>query len=163
MELTRTHKIIIVSVAIVGSFALGRWATPERIKIETKTVEIERKTEDNKSKEIEKKNIKIITKEETRADGTKTITTTTQDESTTETLKHDISIDEINKSTDTIKEVTNSSSKTTISLMAGADVTNIAGGISYGLSVSRPILGPLTIGAFGMSNKTGGVSVGITF
>lgn len=43
IQLTRNQKIAAVSVGMVLSFAAGRWSTPVKIKVETKTIEVERR------------------------------------------------------------------------------------------------------------------------
>ncbi len=61
------------------------------------------------------------------------------------------------------KEVTKSGSRTRLSILAGVSVLRPADGLSYGAHVSTGLLGPVSIGAFGMANGVGGLSVGIDF
>lgn len=52
--------------------------------------------------------------------------------------------------------------KTNISALAGIDVTSRPQPI-YGISVTREFIGPITVGAWGMTNGVVGLSVGINF
>ncbi len=50
-------------------------------------------------------------------------------------------------------------SKVNLSALVGTDFTSPA----YGLHVSKEFLGPITLGAWGLTNKTVGLSVGLNF
>lgn len=147
------YKVGIAVIAVAVSFAAGRYSVPEK-KIEVSTD----KKEETKQVEVQKdkkKNTKVV--EIINKDGSKEITTTIDEET---------SIDK--KSTDAKKEdssvsveVVSGSSKVTISALGGLDTTT---GIPlYGASVSKPILGPVTIGIWGLSNLSCGASIGLTF
>lgn len=151
--MTPRIKIVIVGVALIVAFASGRYLTPEKVKIETKIVEVEAKTKEteaHKHKETTTTVIKEVSgKEET---------TTVVVEDSGKDIK---STDNINKTTDTLKEVTTGSSKVTISALGAFDFK--AGKPAYGISVTKPILGPIAIGLFGLTNDTLGCSLGISF
>lgn len=51
---------------------------------------------------------------------------------------------------------------TNISALTALDVPSSLTPV-YGISVTREVLGPITVGAFGLTNGTVGVSVGVTF
>ncbi len=161
MELTRKTKIIIVTVGLATSFAFGRYSTPEKIKIETKIVEVEKKTDDKKIIDKEKKHVKTTVTEIDKPDGTKIITSVTTDDSTDDTKTTDIATDDTTKNTDITKEVTKGSNKVTVAALGGIDFTN--GHYVFGASVSRPLLGPVTFGLFGLSDLTFGISLGLQF
>jgi hypothetical protein len=149
-------KIIIVSIGLIAAFAVGRWAAPEKVRIETKVVEVEKKVEDTKKDVVKHKETHTVKK----PDGTEETTTT--EDTTTKSDKHDT--DSTTTETDTTKEVTRGSSKVTVLALAGLPVSfNTAVVPIYGVSVSKPILGPITIGAWGLSNSTAGFSIGLTF
>jgi|ERR1051326_3912424 lipopolysaccharide export LptBFGC system permease protein LptF len=171
---TRT-KIIISVVALAVAFASGRWLAPTKVKIEKevvvqeKIVEVEKKsTQTDKDQEKHKKTVK---KEITRPDGTKEVITTTEDDTNTKQVTK--VEDDKSKQDDTTKveketkEVTRSGSPVTISLLTGASLKFenglSAGPVVYGASVSKPILGPISMGLFGLNNGTFGVSVGLIF
>lgn len=150
-------KVIIVVIALVTSFAVGRWAAPT--KIVTKTIEVEKKVivkDDKKDtrKHRSKKTVVVVT-----PDGTKTTTIVDNTDTDTKQENKDKTTDDIKKDSETTKEY--SSSKVTVSALGAL---NLKTGLpAYGAAVSKPILGPLTIGAFGLTDTTFGVSVGLTF
>jgi len=161
MQLTRRTKVIIVVVSLATSFAFGRYSVPEKIKIETKIVEVEKKTDDKKIIDKEKKHVKTITTETDKPDGTKVITSVTTDDSIEDDKTTDVSTDDIKKDTDTVKEVTKGSSKVTVAALGGIDFTN--GHYIFGASVDKPLLGPITFGLFGFSDLRFGISLGLQF
>lgn len=157
--LTKEGKIGIV-IAIVwtlGAYGFGRWSAPDHVKIETKIVEVEKKTTDTDTNRDKHKKTTVV--ETTKPDGTKEKTTVITEDTDTERKTH--STDDIAKTSDTVKELSRAS-KVTLSALAGMNVTS-AGLPVYGVSVSKPILGPITVGAFGFQNGLVGASLGLTF
>lgn len=153
-------KVLIVAGAIVLAFAAGRYSAPGSIKTEAKNEQ----SEEKKTKEKEETNTerRKITKEITRPDGTKE--TTVVDEEIVKKKKSDAT-SEKTKETNVVKtEETRSGSKLTVSALAGAKI-KFSGPLEpvYGGMVSKEILGPVSIGAFGLSNGVGGVAVGVSF
>ena len=151
---TKVKIIIIVSVAIV-SFAFGRFTTPTKTVIQTKTVEVEKKTDDTQVNNNDHK----ITTITSRPDGT--TVTVIKDDDSTQTSQKDT--DNTASQSDTTKTVTKQSGITSISVLAGVNVTNPGNGMLYGAAVSHTILGPISIGIFGISSGIGGASVGVSF
>lgn len=146
-SLLSKYKWIVIVVALVLSYALGRYNAPIKTITETKVVEVEKKKVDE-----HKDTTTTVIK---HPDGTtETVTHSTDDKHTD---------DQTSISKDITKEVINSSGKLAISLLGGANVTNWASGPVYGLAVSKSVLGPITGGLWGLSNGTGGVSVGLNF
>jgi hypothetical protein len=141
-------------------FACGRWAAPTKVRVETKTVEVVKEVE--KSKTDEQKHEKVVKHEIDKPDGTKDITTTTteNDEDKTQT---DTSTSQ-QKETDASKEIDRSTSKVTVAAIGAVNLGSLTSSpISYGLSISKPVLGPFTLQAFGLSNATVGMGIGLTF
>ena len=152
--MTTKQALIVGSVALVVAFAVGRWSAPDKVKIQT--VEVEKKTDDKKVAVDDHKVTTII--ETDGPNGVKTKKTVISDNSNTQV--EDKKTDDLTKTT--TKEVDKSTSKITISALAAMNLTK-PGLPTYGASVTRPILGPLTVGVFGLQNGTAGVSVGLTF
>ncbi len=150
-----TKQIAIVgAVALLTAFAVGRWSAPTKVKIQT--VEVEKKTDDKK---VNVDDHKLTTITETdKPDGTKVKTTTIADDRNTKV--EDKKTDDVSKSV--VEELDKTTSKITISALAALNVTK-PGLPMYGASITRPILGPITVGIFGLQNGTAGVSVGLTF
>lgn len=115
--------------------------TPEKVRVETKTVEVEKIIEKIVHKE---------TKVTEHPDGTKE-TVVVEDSNT-------IGRTESTKNTYT-KESISKGSKVNISILGGikSDLNTVV----YGASVSKELIGPITIGAWGLTDKTFGISVGL--
>jgi hypothetical protein len=145
-------KYIIAGVSVVLAFAGGRFLAPEKVKIETKIVEVEKKT---KVKD-KKKDTTIV--EITRPDGTKEKKTVITEDTKTKT-------DQETK-TDTSKSVERigQSGKTHISLLAGGTFSSgLTAPVVFGGHITHSVFGPITIGVFGLSNGTFGGSAGVQF
>lgn len=156
MNLKTKVITVIVYTAVVGASAY--YLAPQKVKIVEKEVRVEVEKKDTK-KDV-KKHTDVVTVVIKTPDGTSTITThkITDTGAVTEVKDNKASTDTVEKS----KEVTKSSGTTNISVLAGVDITK-PGGILYGVSVNRSILGPISIGLWGISNGTCGASVGLNF
>lgn len=129
-------------IVIVIAFYCGRLSSPEKIKTEFKTVEVEKVVT-----KVERKVIKV----KENADGSKD-TVIVVDSNTNEESR--------GKSTVETKEVINAK-RTNVSLLIGGAYP--ISGPYYGVSAQRSILGPLTVGAWAITNRTAGLSVGLNF
>ncbi len=156
--MTTKYKILTVSIALVGAFAAGRWAAPEKVRIETKTVEVEKTKTDT---DRDKHKSTTVT-ETTKPDGTKTtVTQTTED---TKTDRKTVTVDD--KTSDTVKEATRGTSKVTVAGLMGVRLDQLGKAATpfvYGLSVSKPIIGPIAVELWGLSDLSTGVGLGFTF
>lgn len=170
MNLT-TKQILIASLGLLllGA-AFGRFTTPEKVRVETKTVtvEVEKKQEQQKTNTDtdRDRHRETTTTEITKPDGTREVVTHTTDDTKTDRhtdqVKNTDTESTKNESASTMKEVTRGSSPVTVSALLGVKLS-LSSPVVYGAAVSRPILGPVTVGAFGMSDATLGVSLGLTF
>lgn len=135
------YKVIISIVVVLVAFAFGRYSAPKVPDSHTVT---------DTTKEVNKDTHKttVVTK---TPDG-KEVTTIVEDTTT----KSD---------SDTKKDQTVTAPKTSlinISALAGLDIGR--GFIpTYGISASKELIGPVTVGAFGLTNGTIGLSIGINF
>jgi hypothetical protein len=140
--MTTKTKLIIAAVAVLTSFAFGRWSAPEYKKTETDQTE---------NKEVDKhKKTTVVEKE--RPDGTKEKKTVVEEDSEKRS----------EKSSKQSEEIVGSSSKVTVSALGGFYFSDRSGPI-YGLAISKPILGPITLGAFYLTPSIVGASIGLTF
>lgn len=150
-------KIIIAVIALAASFLAGKYTTPAKVVTEIKTVEVEKKVE-QKDVEKEKHKKTVIVKNK---DGSST-TTITDDSASTDRSK---TTDDVAKRTDEKKEVTRDGALTSISILAGLQVpfdpSTTLSQIKYGIHVHKEILGPITVGAFGFTDRTFGLSMGL--
>jgi hypothetical protein len=153
------YVVVAVIVSLAVAFGFGRWSAPQKIVTETKVViqkDATKETQSDQDKHSETNTVQVK-----KPDGTIITKTTTKTD--TDTKRKTEQETKTDQKSDTRTEITKSSSPVTINALAGVNVTSLTGGLIYGLSISRPILGPITIGAWGMTNKTGGFSLGIQF
>lgn len=143
------YKVIALLLGVVAalSYCVGRYMTPPDVKIETKIQKVIEK--DEKIRRV------IVFVE--KPDGSKETTVTEDRETSTNT----------NVTKEKIKEVYSRKKPLNISILGGAQ-PHLFKGISlgpivYGASISKEVLGPITIGAFGLSDLTFGVSLGWNF
>lgn len=151
-----SKSIIIAGVVLlVLGYGIGRFTTPDKIVTQTKIVTV------TDEKSVTDKKVDSTTKitEVKNKDGTVTTVTEIDSHSDTNRQKEkDTSI--VDEETKTVE---NNKSSLNVSVMAGLDVTNPAGGYIIGGQITKRMLGPITLGVWGLSNKTGGLSVGLQF
>ncbi len=151
-----------VGLALLVSFAAGRWLAPEKIKIEKQIIEVEKKSS-NKDTEAERnKRKETIITEKINSDGSKETTTHIVEETSASKKAGESNNSESGRAENETKEIERGTAKVTISALAGTTFSTETP-IVYGGSISKPIFGPITIGAWGLTNKTAGFSLGLTF
>lgn len=146
MNLSLKSKIIIVCAPLILAFALGRYTAPS---VPNSTIDT--KTETNKKTDTDTHKVTVITKDPKTGSETTTITEDTKTNTKT--------------NTDTQIDKTVTAPKTSvinISALAGLD-TGRGFVPTYGISANKELIGPITVGAFGLTNGTIGVSLGINF
>jgi hypothetical protein len=152
------YQSALIIIVLSVSFALGRYTVPTKVVTETKTVYVENQSE--KTNVDKNKHKDTVTVEKINKDGTTTKTTHTVEDSKTDTKKDvELSVD---SSTQTRKEVSRES-LTNVSLLVGTEIISITHSLNYGLSISKPILGPISIGAFGFTSGLVGFQIGLNF
>lgn len=146
MNLSIKTQIIIVFVLLLFGFSFGRYSAPTIPNTKTDT-----KTDTNTNTDTNSHKVTVITKDPKTGQETTTIT----EDKNTETKKV------TDTKTDTIVTAPKSS-VINISALAGLDTAR--GFIpTYGISANKELIGPVTVGAFGLTNGTIGVSVGLNF
>lgn len=145
------HKVLVGVGVLVGAYLLGRYSAPEKIKIEEKIVEVikEVKVEDKK------KDIKIV--EVVKPDGTKETTTEIKEREKVVTNKDTVKEEEV------YKEIIQSSRRVNFGLLFGVPLQQGIEYTSYGLYANVSIVGPFSLGIWGLSNSTIGASIGLSF
>lgn len=160
--MTTKSKIILTIVCLTVSFAFGRYSAPTTVKTETKVVEVDKKKDTKTSETDINKHKETVVKEVTHPDGTKEVITTVTEDTVASRDTKEKSKETKSKDTDITKEVTRSSGRLNISVLAAIDTTQLSTPV-YGLSVTRDVIGPISIGLFGFTNKTIGASLGLSF
>ncbi len=158
-------KVFIAVVSIGVAFAFGRYTTPERIKIEKVIVEVEKKTKDSNTDAERNKRRETTTREVTHPDGTKEVITTVVETTETSKKSNTHETDKISKKEKDSKEIVKNSNTFNLSLLTGAKLPS-GGSLSpliYGGHITKQILGPINVGVWGLSDSTGGVSLGLSF
>lgn len=153
-------------VLVVVSGAVGRFTAPSKV-VEKEVIKYQDRIVEKivKDTDTKKNNDKVLVKTETiKPDGTKIVETKLVDKSTTETVKNSTTNSDKESSTETSKEKTTEYKKDSILISLGVK-TNLDNfpNLSYGIMVNKRILGPVYAGAFGFTDKTVGLNLGISF
>lgn len=151
-------KIGLCCVALLVAFAAGRYGTPERVRTEIKYVEVEKKTEDKTVDADKHKETKTTVV--TKPDGSKESTTVVTEDSSSKTNDH--KTDESSRTKDQTKEIIYAQKRLSISALVGANSLFPPAPIIYGGHVTYSLFGPINIGAWGLSNLTFGISLGVS-
>lgn len=133
-------RILLGVAALVAAFALGRY-TGQRPAVEIKETAVTKQVQDVETKK-----------------------TTTIVKSATGEVKTVITEDTVSK-TKTDKSVvtkTKDAATLNVSLLVGYNYRSPSLPI-YGVMVSKKLLGPIAVGAWGMTNNTAGISLGMEF
>jgi hypothetical protein len=133
----RLALLLCVLSALIGG------AVTEKYLVQTKTVTVDH--------EVIKDNIVTVTHTITQPNGTVESTTTTTD-------KSDKLVSDVNTAV-----VASTHSTLNISALVANDFSRGVLVPTYGVSVSKQLLGPVTVGGFGLTNGTIGISIGINF
>lgn len=159
-------KGLVVVGALVLGLAIGRFTLPSKV-IEKERIVYQDKIIEKKvtTSNTQKKDHKVYTKiEKTLPDGTKTVETKIVNDSSLNNNTNIVSDKTEDKSqvSESEKSITRSQQSTLISLAMKVDL-NQTSKLAYGLSVNQRVLGPVYLGAFGFTDKSFGLSVGLAF
>lgn len=152
-------KIIISLSALLVSFAAGRFSTPVKTVVETHNVDKEVKNEkisSDANKHVE--TVKVIV---TKPDGTKEETTKIVSDSNRSTSS--VGSDKVSRDDSSRKETVRGSQPVTLLALGAINPFASLPLLDYGLLVSKPVIGPITIGVFGFRSGVVGAGVGVTF
>lgn len=156
-----TNKVFIVIVIFLVGLAIGRFSLPAKVitKTETKIVE---KIVEATHKDIKTDTVVVIT-ETTDKEGVKTKKTVITDKTKTE-----VDIDKktnTNTTAKTEKIVQYDKNSLVISALVGTDTFSSGGSSNpiFGGHVQKRLIGPIYMGIWGLSNKTFGASIALTF
>lgn len=156
--LSTKTKIIIAVAILAATFIAGRYSRPAKIVTQVKTVEVEKKTDTSNQTADTHKDETITTTE--NKDGTKTILDHIVEDAGSHT--YTTGTDNINQTTESTKTVTNNSSSIHLAFLAGTTTSNI-GLMNYGGYASKQVLGPFSLGVWGLSIGAGGLAIGVNF
>lgn len=144
--------LISLGVIVLLSFAFGRWSTPKRTEIKEKEKSSKEHVEQHE-KDTDFEVIKIK-----RPDGT------TIEKRVRKTKDKSKEVDKEKKSKEKSTLVITNGSKTFINVMIGKSLSNFTTSpLSYGLHVGTSLIGPINIGVYGTTEKTVGITLGVSF
>jgi hypothetical protein len=152
------YKIAIGLILLLSAYAFGRYAQPASVITKVETHETIKYVEKKTTTKQNNKDIVII---ETRLpDGTITKETHIVDKGTVIIDKSKESSDQKDSSSETVVSYNKPQWKAAALLgIADYSLDNRV----YGIEIERRVLGPIFIGAWGLNNKTIGVSAGLEF
>ncbi len=146
--MSRYWALTLIPVAALA-FALGIYVTPDKVRVETKIVEVVKQVEVEREKHKET----TVTEHPDGSKETKTVEDTKTQKNTEETKDSNTAVKE---------SETHPANKLTISALGGFQTYNAFYPV-YGLSISRPLIGPIVIGLWGITPGVVGVSLGLSF
>jgi phage-related tail fiber protein len=149
--MTLKNKIIISSVVIATAFAFGRYTAPKSAGLKETTMS-QTDTKQDSSKDTHTVTKVVYVEDPNGRKETDTITTT-------DTVAH--VVEDTDTSTKSVIDI-KPAKINTLNVSALASTKGLSS-ISYGLSVTKQVPGPITIGGFGLTDGTIGVSVGLNF
>jgi len=153
MTLPTKNQALIALALTATAFATGRYSVNTTPTIHTVTDT--RTLTQVQTQVVDHTVTKIV--EVKAKDGTDTKTTTIKQDDHTDTDSDTKQIAHVETTVTPPKR-----SAVNISLLGATNVRNPTA-LAYGVSVSKEVLGPLTVGAFGLTNGIIGVSVGLNF
>lgn len=153
MKLSPDSEVVVIAVALIIAFAVGRHSVTLLSAVET----VETTHEDTKKQEEVATHTQVKTVVVKQPSGQETTTTTTD-------IVADDKSDEAQVSDTKIEQTVTPQKRPTlnVSLLAAQNVYAL-GVPLYGISVQKEVLGPVTIGAWGLNNGTVGLSIGLNF
>ncbi len=128
------YKILLSSVVMATVFAFGRYSVKPTIQVQTVTKEVQTQHE--------------------------TIVTVKSPDGTTKTIE---TVDTNTKTNEVIQQTAIKTSKINVSVLVGNDFSKSGIIPLYGISVNKELIGPITVGVFGLTNSTIGLSIGLNF
>lgn len=137
--MTTKAKVILAVLTLVLAFAGGRYSVQPPDTTSTTDTKIDKDTHTKKTV--------VIIKD---PDGKETTTTVVERDTKTKTDTN---------TSNTVTQVKRSTLN--VSALAGVDIKEKTA--IYGVSVTKEVLGPVTVGAYGLTNGVVGVSLGINF
>lgn len=171
MEIEQNVKLgLIAAVVFIAGLAAGRYTLPAKVITKTEIQTVEKEVIKNKE----------VTSKDTNKDRELVIVETTKPDGTKIVEKHYINRDQIKEDstkTNTVTDTKRTDSKSETVTINDKNDWNLSAlvttshtdsdmfhqSLSYGVHVQRRIIGPFSIGAFGITNKTYGLSVGASF
>lgn len=154
--MTEKTKALIAAIALLTAYAAGRFTSPVKIVKETQTSAADKKTQDSDTDRTRHRDTTTVVVQS--PDGKTTTTTHIVDDANTDSRTK--TVDDAITRTQSRTETTYQGSKVTLSALGGLawDLTPV-----YGVMASKELIGPIGVGAWGLTDRTFGVSLSLTF
>lgn len=161
------YKLLIAAVVLFAAgVAVGIYAKPAKVVTKTETQTVTQEV--TKTVEVDKtdyyKNKVLIETVTTKPDGTVTRKRMFVDKSTI--IKDDTSDTNSNKSSNTTTQTETSKTYAqdagSVHFLVGRNLDNLSQDI-FGAHIEKKLIGPFAVGAFGLTDKTLGLSLGMHF
>ncbi len=164
-------KAALIGLALLGgAFAAGRYSAPpdvrevERVEFRDRVVEVIREVKVKQAAEI--KTVVVYREKVTKPDGTvieKETSKADTETKTAETVKTDTSKDATSEGTREVERIVSAPRPAwRVGALAGGSLTP-ALVPAYGAHVERRILGPFSVGVWGLNSGQAGVSLSVEF
>lgn len=150
MQLQIKYQVLIALALTSAAFAFGRWSVKSTSMIKTQSIQTHQTDDKNTHTRVTVTDVKA-------KDGTETKTIVA------DRVANDVETDNTASTTQVQKTVEGKKSNLSISILGANDFGKGVLAPTYGLSVNTEVLGPVTVGAFGLMNGTVGISVGLDF
>ncbi len=160
-----TNKQLAATTAtlMIVSFAFGRYSVPISVKTTDKITQSDTKTDTKSTDDNTNKDTKTITTDITAPDGTKTHTVTQEQDINHDRKTSQVDVDSRRQTEAKSSEVTRSGARTNVAALGMAKASFSSLTPDYGVLVSRDVLGPINVGAFGFKSGNVGIAIGLSF
>ncbi len=159
--MTDQTKAFISIAAVLTAFAFGRYSVPLTEKTETRTAAMEQTQTDITATAARDRHTDTVITETRKPDGTVEKRTEIKAETQTVTERSRQETDVASQVSDIKTEKTRQASQVHLSALAGFSVHDLTAPV-YGGSVSKEVLGPISVGFWGLSSGVVGASVGVS-
>lgn len=153
MTIPAKYQYIAGGVLIITAFAFGRFS------VQKPTVKTQMTQQTNQKKDQKSDTHKqIVIVDQKQSNGAETKTTTINEVKDSDTTTNTQSQTQIKQTVTPPKTQT-----LNISVLGTEDFSKGLNAPTYGISVNKEVLGPVTVGAFGLMSGVVGVSIGLDF
>lgn len=169
LSIFKAHwRALAVFVAVFLAFAVGRFATPAKVVVQTKTQTVEKivqaKAEVRTETQVVYRDRTVVT----HKDGTVEHRNIEQTSNGQVDTKHESAEKVVYRDRELLRVVESPKPQWRVGVLAGVDILHLGrpqlfGPVALGAHVERRIAGPVWLGAFGLSSGAAGVSVSVEF
>lgn len=161
--MTNKQLAITAAALVMVSFAFGRYSVPASVKTTDKIIQSDTKTDTKSTDVATDTSSKTTTTDITAPDGTKTHTIIQEQDVNHDNKTSQVDIDSRRQTETKTSEITRSGARTNVAALGMAKASFSSLTPDYGVLVSRDVLGPINVGAFGFKSGNIGIAIGLSF